>query len=170
MREMEQNAELRLPTIAVPVKLAVVGGAPIAAELFVPDTVRMGRTQLLEDLAATLDDEAAFVAVRYDGADVRLLAKRAIAWVEAMRAPDDAGDFVDEPPSDVVTLYDREHRVEVTLLGRSTFEGSLFDSSPANRPRVIDHLNRARRFLRLWTPQTQTLINTEQIVSVSEQR
>ena len=58
MREMEQNAELRLPTIAVPVKLAVVGGAPIAAELFVPDTIRTGRTQLLEDLAATLVTDA----------------------------------------------------------------------------------------------------------------
>jgi hypothetical protein len=46
----------------------------------------------------------------------------------------------------------------------------LFDSSPADRPRVVDHLNRARRFLRLWTPDAQTLINTDQIVAVREQR
>ena len=170
MREMEQNAELRLPTIAVPVRLAVVGGAVVDAELFVPDTVRTGRTQLLEDLAVTLDDAASFVPVRHAGGNVKLLAKRAIAWVEVQRSSADEDVDLEDSPSEVVTLYDRQHRVAVELAGAAQFEGSLFDSSPADRSRVIDHLNRARRFLRLWTPQAQTLINTEQIVSVSEQR
>ncbi len=171
MHGMEQNAELRLPTIAVPIRLAVVGGPLVDAELFVPDKVRTGRTQLLEDLAAALDDESAFVAVRYPNREVRLLAKRAIAWVEALRSANEDVEFDAEAPSEVVMLYDRQHRVEIELLNRSTlFEGSLFDSSAATRPRVIDHLNQARRFLRLWTAQAQTLINTEQIAYVSEQR
>lgn len=162
--------ELRIPTIAVPVRLSV-GGAVLDAELYIPDTVRTGRTQLLEDIATTLDDDAAFVPVKHAGGEVRLLAKRAIAWVEIQRAAGDAAvEFEQEMPSEVVTLYDRQHRVTVELAGQTRFEGTLFDSQPADRPRVIDHLNRARRFLRLWTPQAQTLINTEQIVSVSEQR
>lgn len=169
MRVMEQNAELRQPTIAVPVRLAVVGGEAAEAELFVPDTVRTGRAQMIEEIAVMLDDAAAFVPVRGGGA-VKLLAKRAIAWVEVQRSAHDSEVDVDESPSDVITLYDREHRVAVEVVGGRHFEGSLFDSLPAERPRVIDHLNRTRRFLRLWTPRTQTLINTDQIVSVSEHR
>lgn len=167
---MEQNGahDLRQPTIAVPVRLSVVGGDVVDAELFVPDTVRTGRTQLLEDLATHLEDDSKFVPVRMAG-DVHLLAKRAIAWVSVSRgAAAEEVDF-EETPSDVVTLYDRQHRVTVDVRG-TTFEGSLFDSSPADRPRVIDHLNRAHRFLRLWTPDAQTLINTDQIVAVREQR
>jgi hypothetical protein len=175
MAVMEQNADLRLPTIAVPVRLAVVGGALVDAEVFVRDTVRTGRTQLLEDVAATFDDDAPFVPVRFATGEVKLLAKRAIAWVEVQRSASDIDVDVDESPSEVITLYDRHHRVVVELVsaargGRAQLEGSLFDSSPADRPRVIDHLNRARRFLRLWTPRAQTLINTDQILSVSEHR
>ena len=81
---MEQNAgeasQLRQPTIAVPVRLAIVAGDVVDAELFIPDTVRTGRTQLLEDLATHLEDDSKFVPVRVAG-DVQLLAKRAIAWV-----------------------------------------------------------------------------------------
>jgi len=58
--------------------------------------------------------------------------------------------------------------VEIALVSGQRFSGSLFDSSPYDRPRVIDHLNRARRFVRLWTENDQTLISTEQIVAVTE--
>jgi len=33
---------------------------------------------------------------------------------------------------------------------------------------VIDHLNRARRFVRLWTENDQTLISTDQIMAVTD--
>lgn len=163
---MEQNAELRLPTIAVPVKLALVGGAAVDAEVFVADSVRGGRAQLLDELAAMLDGDAAFVPVRQAGT-VRLLAKRAVAWTSvSRRAEVDALD--DDAPSDVITLYDRRYPVEIELVGGQRFAGSLFDSSPADRPRVVDHLNRARHFIRLWTATDQVLINTQQIVAVEE--
>lgn len=164
---MEQNAELRLPTIAVPVTLSLVGGTRLDGEVFVADAGRGGRDRLLDALAALLDEDALFVPVR-QGPGVRLYAKHAIAWVAARRR-EESDEELDDSPSDVITLYDRQHRVEIALLGGTRFAGSLFDSSPADRPRVIDHLNRAGRFVRLWTPTDQTLINTAQIESVSEQ-
>lgn len=163
---MEQNAELRLPTIAVPVRLALVGGSIVDAEFFLSDSHRAGRGQLLEALAEMLDEDFAFVPVR-EPTGVRLLAKRAIAWACASRRADEDEEF-DESPSDVMTLYDRQHRVEIELVSGQRFSGSLFDSSPYERPRVIDHLNRARRFVRLWTENDQTLISTDQIVAVTE--
>ena len=86
-----------------------------------------------------------------------------------MQRREERADGSDDLPSDVITLYDRQFRVEIQLVGGQRLAGSLFDSSPADRPRVIDHLNRARRFVRLWTPTDQTLINTQHIVSVREQ-
>jgi hypothetical protein len=164
---MEQNAELRLPTIAVPVRLALVGGTPVDAEVFVADSVRGGRALLLDELAAMLDGDAAFVPVR-QGETVRLLAKRAVAWTSVSRRADPTDELEDDAPSDVITLYDRRYPVEIELVGGARFAGSLFDSSPADRPRVVDHLNRARHFIRLWTATDQILINTQQIVAVEE--
>lgn len=164
---MEQNAELRLPTIAVPVKLALVGATPVDAEVFVADSVRGGRGQLLDELAAMLDGDAAFVPVRQAG-NVRLLAKRAVAWTSVSRRAEVDEALDDDAPSDVITLYDRRYPVEIELVGGQRFAGSLFDSSPADRPRVVDHLNRARHFIRLWTATDQVLINTQQIVAVEE--
>jgi hypothetical protein len=167
---MEQNAELRLPTIAVQVKLALVGAGAVDAEVFVADSVRGGRAQLLDELVAMLDGDAAFVPVR-QGETVRLLAKRAVAWTSvSRRAEPEAGDaeLEDDAPSDVITLYDRRYPVEIELVGGERFAGSLFDSSPADRPRVVDHLNRARHFIRLWTATDQVLINTRRILAVEE--
>jgi hypothetical protein len=162
---MEQNADLRLPTIGVPVRLALVGGSIVDAELFLPDTIRGGRGQQLEALAEMLDEDFAFVPVR-EPTGVRLLAKRSITWACVSRRADDEQGA--ESPSDVVTLYDRQHRVEVELASGHRFAGSLFDSSPHDRPRVIDHLNRARRFVRLWTESDLTMISTDQIVAVND--
>jgi hypothetical protein len=168
---MDRSSELRLPTVAVPVRLALVGHTPIDVELFAPDVARVGRSQLLDDLADMLDHEDGFVPVRA-GDGVRLYGKHAIAWIAVHRRELElqrqrADDF-DEIPSEVVTLYDRHHRVDVVLATGETLTGMLFDSSPADRPRVIDHLNRARRFLRLWTQDEHYLINTHEIVRVTE--
>ena len=68
----------------------------------------------------------------------------------------------------MVTLYDRQHRVEIELVAGTRLLGTLLDSSPADRPRVIDHLNGAASFVRLWTPHEHILINKAQIVCVTE--
>lgn len=165
-------AELRLPTLAVPVRLAVVGGEVAPAELHVADAPRAGRSDLLDDLGALLDDDEPFVPVRIAG-HIRLIGKHAINWVAVKRRdqtrPIPVGvESWPEEPSLVTTLYDRMHHVELALVSGTKIIGQLMDSLPADRPRTIDHLNRAGRFLRLWTQEEHFLVNKAQIVWVSE--
>jgi len=160
-----RSSELRLPTTVVPVRIALIGGMPTAAEMFVSDVPRRGRSQLFDDLAAQLDAPVEFIPVRWPGR-VRLLGKHAIAWIAVgRRGPDDP------PPDDFssdLTLYDHEHIVEIELVRATKLIGTLLDSSPADRTRVIDHLNRAGAFVRLWTAEEHYLVNTRQIVAVTE--
>jgi hypothetical protein len=165
----DRSSELRLPTKAIAVRLALVGSAPTVAEMFVADIKRRGRSHLLDDLAFQLASDASFIPARWSSR-VRLLGKHAIAWVAvARRGPEDTAstDFSAEP-SEELTLFDREHRVEIELVHGTKLIGTLLDSLPADRTRVIDHLNRAGRFQRLWTPDEHYLINTTQIVAVTE--
>ncbi|HEY1554983.1 MAG TPA: hypothetical protein VGF94_09145 [Kofleriaceae bacterium] len=164
---MDAKPELVVPTVAVPVRLAVRAREPIAAELFVADVPRTGRAQLLDDLAALLESDAHFLPVRVD-ARVRLYAKDAIAWIAIRRRDDPRGDFDDEP-SEVIVLYDRQHRVAIELQSGGSLVGVLFDSAPSDRPRAFDHLNRAGRFVRLWTAHEHVLVQRDEIVHVSEQ-
>jgi hypothetical protein len=168
---VDRSAELRLPTIVVQVRLCLIGQAPRAAELFMADVARRGRARLLDDLAELLDGGAAFVPARVDGG-VRLLSKHAIAWVAVDRRA--SGDPGAEPPelpeelSDASALYDRQHRVSIDLAHGPGLVGLLLDSAPADRPRVIDHLNRPGMFVRLWTPDAHVLVNKQQIMSVAD--
>lgn len=166
---VDRSAELRLPTIVVPVRLCLIGQAPRDAELFLADVARRGRSHLLADLAATLEEATGFLPVRIDGA-VRLLSRDAIAWIAVRRRGDD-----DPPPtefpeeiSDASALYDRQHRVALELAHGAGLAGLLLDSSPVDRTRVIDHLNRPGVFVRLWTPGEHVLVNKREIVLVTE--
>lgn len=167
---MEQKSELRLPTTAVPVTLRLVAGQRVEAELFLADGTRSGHSKLLDDVAALLDEPTAFLPVRVQ-TQVQLYAKPALLYVSIARHPDEDDDEeFEDVPSEVITLYDRQHHVTVELAGEhGALSGMLFDSSPSDRPRVIDHLNRSGRFLRLWTEATHYLINKDQIIRVTEQ-
>lgn len=145
----------------------MVGAGEAAFELFVADATRSGRSQLLDDIAALLDEPASFVPARGAGG-VLLLAKHAIAWVAIARDDSLADAEFGDYSSEVTTLYDRQHRVELALCGGGTLVGGMLDSSPADRPRVIDHLNRSGRFVRLWTSDEHYLVNKQQIVRVTE--
>lgn len=169
MSASDRTSELRLPTKVVPVRLALVGGMPTAAEMFVADVPRRGRGHLLDDLAEQLGSETGFIPVRWSNR-VRLLGKQAVAWIAVRRSdPEDlpSTDFSVEL-SEELTLYDREHRVEIELAHGTKLIGTLLDSSPVDRTRVIDHLNRAGRFVRLWTTNEHFLISTTQVVAVTE--
>lgn len=155
---MDRKPELRLPTVNVAVRLAVVGHEPAGADLFVNSLAR-GRHEAVAEL---LEEDDAFVPVQ-GPRSVRLLAKRAIAWLAIQRTQPSADS------SEVITLYDRQHHVLVELIGGTKLEGMLFDSMPADRPRAIDHLNRSGRFLRLWTSDEHYLINKDHILQVLEQ-
>ena len=160
-----------LPTITVPVRIALVGHDPGGAELFITEALpRGGRSALLDDgrrAARRADARSCRCAGSRD--DVRLLAKRAIAWIAVQREQPSADGEFDNVPSEVVTLYDRQHHVLVELTTGKMLEGMLFDSAPADRPRVIDHLNGTGRFLRLWTSDEHYLINKDHILAVMEQ-
>lgn len=169
MSAPDRSVELRLPTKVVAVRLALVGGMPTPAEMFLPDVARRGRGHLLDDLSAQLCSEPSFIPVRWKNR-VRLLGKPAIAWVAVRRDDPEEAPSTDASagPSEELTLYDREHRVELELVHGTKLIGTLLDSSPIDRTRVIDHLNRAGRFVRLWTTNEHFLINTMQIVAVTE--
>jgi hypothetical protein len=170
VRASNRSSELRVPTRAVAVRLALVGGVPAPAELFVADVPRRGRSHLLDDLATVVAAPAQFLPVR-SSSRVRLLGKHAISWIAIPRRrdPDErpSTDFSPEP-SEELTLYDHEHIVELELVHGTKLIGTLLDSAPADRTRVIDHLNRAGAFLRLWTADEHYLVNTLQIVAVTE--
>jgi hypothetical protein len=165
-----RSSELRLPTRAIAMRLALIGGLPTAAELFISDVPRRGTSQLFDDLAAQLDQPSGFIPVRWSSR-VRLLGKHAIAWLAVRRRAPDAADpstdFSSES-SEELTLYDREYVVEIELVHGTKLIGTLLDNSPADRMRVIDHLNRAGAFVRLWTADEHYLVNTRQIVAVTE--
>jgi hypothetical protein len=164
-----KQSDLRMPTTTVPVRLALVGHDPGSAELFLNQTVRKSRTAVVDAVGALIDEPSAFLPVKGARDTVRLLSKHAIAWIAVNREqPSSDGDF-DNEPSEVVTLYDRQHHVLVELTTGKILKGTLFDSAPSDRPRVIDHLNRASRFLRLWTSDEHYLINKDQILAVVEQ-
>lgn len=167
MVAVERSTELKLPTVSVPVQLAVLGHAPASADLFMADVPRHGRSQLLDDIATLLDEATTFIPVRGDHG-VRLLAKHAIAWISVNRHDDEADSEFADIPSEVMTLYDRQHRVEIALVVGGSLTGMLLDSSPADRPRVVDHLNRTAAFVRLWTSDEHFFINKTQILQVTE--
>ena len=171
-----RSYELKLPTKTVAVRVAVLGAAPAAAEMFVADVPRRCQGDLLDDLAAQLGAPAGFVPVRSSDR-VRLLGKHAISWIAVVRddpgepapavATEVAGELTTDP-NEELTLYDRQHLVEVELIHAGTLVGTMLDSLPADRPRVIDYLNQAGRFLRLWTTTEHYLINASQVIAVTE--
>lgn len=153
---MDGQVELRVPTVTVKARLAVRGQGAIPAELFVPDVPRSESVQLLDDVAALLEASASFLPVKTAGG-VRLYGKHAVMWLAIERADD--GEL---------ELFDRHHLVTIELLNGGSLAGLLFDSSPSDRPRVIDYLNRAGEFVRLWTSEELYLINKHEILHVRE--
>lgn len=169
VRSSNRSSELRVPTTAVAVRLALVGGMPAPAELFVADVPRRGRSHLLDDLAAVVAAPARFLPVRSSGR-VRLLGKHAISWIAVRRRDPDQPPATESSPEpfEELTLYDHEHIVELELVHGTKLIGTLLGSPPADRTRAIDHLNRAEAFVRLWTAEDHYLVNTLQIVCVTE--
>jgi hypothetical protein len=162
------SGDLRLPTLSVMVELSRVGRAREHAELFLPggeDVARRGRTAVAGELATLLESEPPFLPVRErDPAGamrVALIGKHSFVWVSI--------GLEEEEPGDVLALYDHQHGVRVELDGGETIVGHVLYSSPADRPRLADHLNLAPRFLRVWTATALYLVNKQHIVRVLEQ-
>lgn len=171
---MRPTAELRLPMVPVAVELATTDAAASSCELYVPDMPRVGRHALADDLASLLEAPPPFLPVR-SGGGVVLVGKRAIRWValaiadaEVVPADGVPAPITQPEPSEVLTLFDSKHDIEVSLDDGHTLFGAVLHSSPADRPRVIDHLNGPPRFLRLWTSRAHYLVNKRHIARVRE--
>jgi hypothetical protein len=161
---------LRTPTIALPVRLALQGDSATAAALFVPDLPRQARAQLLDDLAAVLDEDRDFVPVLFGERRV-LVNRSAIAYVAVARRPlkGNGGGISDEDEiSDVHTLYDHRCPVFVTLHDGTPLRGTLLFSSPADRARLVDFINLGPRFVRVWTGDELYLVQRSAIRTLCE--
>lgn len=154
---------LRTPTIALPVRLALQGDQATPAALFVPDLPRQSRAQLLDDLAAVLDEDRDFVPVLFGERRV-LVNRSAMAYVAvARRSPNE-----DDEISDVHTLYDHRCPVAVTLHDGTPLRGTLLFSSPADRARLVDFINLGPRFVRVWTGDELFLVQRSAIRTLCE--
>lgn len=170
MAGSHRTAELKVPTMAVGVRLALGAAAPAAVEVFLPDIAGRSHHQMLDDLATQLAGEARFVPVRM-ASQVRLVGKHAITWIAVTRygageAPPAGAHHADIPEE--LTLFDHQHFVEVELLQGGKLVGTLLDSESIEHSRLGDHLNRSGSWLRLWTPDQHYLVNAQHVVAVSE--
>jgi hypothetical protein len=164
-----RTAELKVPTMAVGVRLALVAAQPTQVEMFLPDIPGRSHHQMLDDLATQLAGDARFVPVRM-ASQVRLIGKHAIAWIAVTRY---AGGEAPEAPAAIdipeeLTLFDHQHFVEIELAHGHKLTGTLLDSESIEHSRLGDHLNRSGSWLRLWTPNEHYLVSAQQVVAVTE--
>lgn len=155
------SESLKVPTAAVGVGLALADGSVVKAHLFVPERGHRGRALAIE-LAALLDGDAPFLPAREAGGHVCLYAKQAIAYVSIP-----LGDAL-APDHDDVQLYDHQRDAEIVLDRGPTLVGQLLYTSPADRPRVLDHMNQPGAFVRLWTAETLYVIGKRHVLRVRE--
>lgn len=174
---MGGSSALRLPTLPVPVDLSRAGRASERVELFVADTPRRSRTELVNEVAELLEAEPAFLPVREPeaGGRVALIGKHSILWVAiSLReigvgpAADGVPEEVGFEPSEILMLFDHRHDCRIELETGSALDGHVLYSSPADRPRLADHLNLPGVFVRFWTNDLLYLINKRHIVRVLE--
>lgn len=141
--------DLRVPKDIIAAELAIGAAAPRNVELFVV----AGR-----GLAEMLESEALFVPVR-DAADRRggIVNKATIAWIAVAGSDGDDGE-----------LFSERRLVCVELAGGAVLEGELLYSPAEGRTRVVDQLNEAGRFVRLWSAERVWFVNTNMIARVTE--
>ena|SRR5215468_164022 len=149
------SRDLRVPKHTVTVELALDGRAPRTVEIYLAE--QRAHDFQAEDVADLFGEPTPFLPARdVAEAEVVVIRKEAVAWV-ALPIP--AG--TDE-------LFEERHDVRVELRGGGGLDGELLYSPPEGQGRVVDHLNGAGRFLRLWTADRLVLVNTQYIIRVIE--
>lgn len=149
-------------------QLALRGEDPAPASLFLPESPRRSRAQLLDDVRELLEQDRDFIPVKLAG-ERTLLARAAISYVVVARRPLSAGSaFSEEELSDVHTLFDHRIPVLLTLLDSGILRGALLFSSPPDRARLADFLNLGPRFLPLWRTDELVLVQRSAIRTIVE--
>jgi hypothetical protein len=146
------HTDFRIEKDRKTVSLLMLGGEQLSGEMFVQRFSRhhVGGEEVPDVLNAP---EPFFPLVR--AGDTLLIAKHQVREVEL----DDDGSTA---PSAV-----RAEAVEVTLRDGTVRSGRVYLEMPAERPRLLDYLNRhAQRFLALYSAGGIRLINRELIERV----
>jgi len=136
------------------VSLQMLGGEQLNGEMFVQRFSRhhVGSEQVPDVLNAP---EPFFPLVR--AGDTLLIAKQQVREVE----------LADDGHESAVASAVRAEAVEVTLRDGTVRSGRVYLEMPAERPRLLDYLNRyAQRFLTLYSAGGIRLINRELIERV----
>lgn len=146
--------DLRLPKRKVQVELALVDRPPRPVQVFVAEyQERSWRRQEVADLLE--QDQRFLPALDLEDGTWFLFNKQQVLWVAV--APDAAA--IPTADDEELELFEQHRVVRVDLAGGGALTGELLYSPAADGPRVLDHLNASRRFLRLWQEGRLLLVN-----------
>lgn len=149
---MNQTETLRIAKKAVAVDLTLAGGQPRRVEIFLAE--HRANEFRRQDVLDLLEKEHAFLPVQDAGTSAgEIINKDALLWIGVPPTP--FGSEADAPEE----LFEFRRSVRVELLGTAALEGDLLYSAREESTRIVDHLNEAGRFLRLWTNDRLYLIN-----------
>ena len=142
--------DLRVPKDVVAAEVWIADGPSRRLELFV--VAGLG-------LAEMLEHEAPFIPVREAGgaSGGAIVNKSAIVWIAVAAADGDDGE-----------LFNERRLLRVELAGGGSVEGELLYSPAEGRSRVVDQLNEAGRFVRLWSAERVWYVNKLMIARVVE--
>ena len=159
---MTETEPLRIRKQAVAVELALSGGEPRPVEIFLAEhRANEFRPQHVLDL---LEQEQAFLPARDTSTGKwETFNKDALLWIGVPLAP-----FGAETAAGGDELFEFRRPVRVDLIAAEAIEGELLYSAPVESTRLVDHLNEAGRFLRLWAKERLYLINKAFVLRVVE--
>jgi hypothetical protein len=142
------TTDFRIDKLRVPVSLIMLGGEELNGEMFVQSMApnRVGR----EEIPDVLNGAEAFFPLAQAGGTL-LVAKDQVREVVVR------GDDFEMP---LLQTGARPVPVELTLTDGATRTGEVYLEMPAQRPRLLDFLNRyAQRFVVLYAAGGVCLIN-----------
>jgi len=142
------TTDFRITKLRLPVSLIMLGGEQLNGEMFVQDfsPIRRGR----EEIPDILNSEEPFFPLGRAGGTL-LVAKDQVREVVV------AGDQFDD---DFKQAAARAEAVELTLSDGTVRTGLVYLEMPAERPRLLDFLNRyAQRFVVLYAAGGVCLVN-----------
>jgi hypothetical protein len=145
----------RVPRREVPVRILLDDGRTLEGALFTSAT---GRGGVPEDVLCHLNESAEEFLPLACGADVFLLNKAGVIWVQL------TGDGAEEI-ADKATAA-RRAPARISLSGGVNLVGTLPIVMPRERSRVLDYLNAADRFFPLMGGGSVTLVQRRFVVTV----
>jgi hypothetical protein len=161
----ESTAPLRVPTEAIVVDIAMHGEPARALDLFVGSS--RFHAWRGKQVAELLERSHRFLPVHDRATDgVVLVNTERVLWVSVPAAM----PSVEEASEDDFELYDVSRAVRVELHASDPLEGQLLFGAQERGTRVLDYLNAAGRFLRLWRDDRLYLIQRAFVTRVVEIR